>query len=171
VLISSLPSHCQKECETNLSREQKNAAVFANRIIWRNITITSLTEVTARKKKNRFSECYENVLYAGPKLTRNILTKLNSARYPPRTEKPDLQRCSRLWNLINGYNTVYYLSFACRNSEWFQTCIFFPKHFLGFTEVYSNRTSHFIQPQHLSDFKNTSMLIVRNVQKCLSIFR
>jgi len=34
-------------CETDPSREQKNAAVFANKISWRKITITSLTEVTA----------------------------------------------------------------------------------------------------------------------------
>jgi len=41
-----------KECETNPSREQKNAAVFANRISWRKITITSLTEVTAVRTTN-----------------------------------------------------------------------------------------------------------------------
>jgi len=44
---SSRLSPSEKECDTNLSREQKNAAVFANRNSWRKITITSLTEVTA----------------------------------------------------------------------------------------------------------------------------
>jgi len=44
VLIAPPLSPSQKECETNPSREQKNAAVFANRIIWIKITITSLTE-------------------------------------------------------------------------------------------------------------------------------
>ena len=45
--------------KTNPSREQKNAAVFANRTSWRKIAITSLTEVrskqnkcTSRKKKS-----------------------------------------------------------------------------------------------------------------------
>jgi len=32
VLISSPLSHTQKECETNPSREENDAAVFANRI-------------------------------------------------------------------------------------------------------------------------------------------
>jgi len=36
----------QKQCETNPSREQKNAAVVANRISRRKITITSLTKLT-----------------------------------------------------------------------------------------------------------------------------
>jgi len=35
VLISSPLSHSQKECETNPSREEYNAAVFANRISWK----------------------------------------------------------------------------------------------------------------------------------------
>jgi len=36
VLISSPLSPSQKECETNPSREEKNAAVFADRISWKN---------------------------------------------------------------------------------------------------------------------------------------
>jgi len=62
VLIFS-PS--QKDCETNPCREQKNAAGFANGIIWRKITITWLREVTAwalqtyiTKENNPSSECY-----------------------------------------------------------------------------------------------------------------
>ena len=35
VIISSPMSPSQKECETNPSREEKNAAVFANRISWK----------------------------------------------------------------------------------------------------------------------------------------
>jgi len=46
-LLSSPLSPSQKQYETNPSREQKNAAVFANRSSWRKITTTSLTEVTA----------------------------------------------------------------------------------------------------------------------------
>jgi len=52
VLISSPLSPSQNECETNLSREWKNAAVLANKISWRKITITSLTEVTAVSTTN-----------------------------------------------------------------------------------------------------------------------
>jgi len=37
----------QKECESHLSGEQKNAAVFTNRISWRKITIASLKEINA----------------------------------------------------------------------------------------------------------------------------
>jgi len=74
-LISSLLSPSQKECEIYLSREQNNVAVFTNRISWRKITVTSLTEDTG---KNRFSECYAIVLYEGPNSARNILTSLNS---------------------------------------------------------------------------------------------
>jgi len=42
VLISSPLSPSQNECETNPSREWKNAAVFTNWIGWRKITITSV---------------------------------------------------------------------------------------------------------------------------------
>ena len=44
MLISPPLSPSQKERESNLGREQK--AVFASKISWRKITITSLTEVT-----------------------------------------------------------------------------------------------------------------------------
>jgi len=73
----------QKEYETNPSKEQNNAAVFANRISRRKIKITSLTKVTVvstanvcQERKNRYSECYQ-VLYPGPKSARNILTNLS----------------------------------------------------------------------------------------------
>jgi len=52
VLISSPTQHSHMERETNPSREQKNAAVFANRISWRKITITSLTTVTVVERNN-----------------------------------------------------------------------------------------------------------------------
>jgi len=45
-----------KKCETNPSREQKNAAVFADRIIWTKITITLLIQVTAVRTTNL---CYQ----------------------------------------------------------------------------------------------------------------
>ena len=96
VLISSPLSPSQKQYETHRSREWKNAAVFANRISWRKVTITALTEVTAvsttnlrheRKKSNKsLIIMLQKILYAGPKLTRNILT--NSSPSPVRPEKP-----------------------------------------------------------------------------------
>jgi len=52
VQISVLLSPSQNECETNPSSDHKNAAVFANRISWRKITITSLTEVTVVNTTN-----------------------------------------------------------------------------------------------------------------------
>jgi len=55
VLISSPRSPSQKERETNPSREQKNAAMFANRISWSKITITSTAvehnNCTSQRKK------------------------------------------------------------------------------------------------------------------------
>jgi len=70
----------KNKCETNPSREQKNAAVFANRSSWRKVTISSLIDVRHNKctsgKKNRYSECYK-VLYAGPKSARTFLTNLS----------------------------------------------------------------------------------------------
>jgi len=55
---SSLLSPSQKQCETNPSREEKNAAVLANRISWRKITITSLTEVAAESATNTTNSVY-----------------------------------------------------------------------------------------------------------------
>jgi len=55
VLISPRWSPAQKECETNPSGEQKNAAMFATRISWSKITITSIAvehnDCTSQKKK------------------------------------------------------------------------------------------------------------------------
>jgi len=51
-LFEAKPSRATQECGTNRIREQKNAAVFANRISWRKITITSLTEVTTVSTTN-----------------------------------------------------------------------------------------------------------------------
>ena len=72
-LISSPLSPSQKQCETYPSSE-KNAAVFANRIRWKTITITSLTEVTAvstinlrhERKKSLLLTLWKS-LYAGRK--------------------------------------------------------------------------------------------------------
>jgi len=71
----------------------KERSVFANRISWRKITITSLTEVTAvsrtnilQERKNRCFEWYKKLVYAGPKSARNILTNLSPN--PARLEKP-----------------------------------------------------------------------------------
>jgi len=61
VLISSPLSSSQKECETNPSREQKNAAVFARRIIRRKIT--SLTEVTVVSTTNVSHERNPSLLW------------------------------------------------------------------------------------------------------------
>jgi len=52
VLISSPLSPSHKGWETDPSREEKNATVFANRISWKKITITSLTEVTTMSTTN-----------------------------------------------------------------------------------------------------------------------
>jgi len=59
VLISLPLSLSQKELEANLSREQKNAAVFANRISWRNhdhfthsSSAVSTTNVRHQRKKS-----------------------------------------------------------------------------------------------------------------------
>jgi len=93
-------------------KRTKKAAVFANRISWRKITITSLTEVTARnskytsqKKKNRCSECYTNVLCADPKSARNILINLspNPARAGP---KPDPTYNSTKQTDRNAYKRI-----------------------------------------------------------------
>jgi len=74
---------CQKQCETNPSKEQKtHTAVSANKIIRRKIAITSFTKVTtvsttnASHEENRWSECHDKVLYVGPTSARNVLTKL-----------------------------------------------------------------------------------------------
>ena len=56
-----------KEYVTNLSREQKNPAVFANRINWRKITITTLTKATAVNEhitKEKIVECYKICMQA-----------------------------------------------------------------------------------------------------------
>ena len=92
VLISSPLSHSRKECGTN-PREQNNADVFANRISWRNVKITSLTSVTSvsatnvchERKKSLISEL-EKGLHAGPTWARNILT--NVSPKPTQLEKP-----------------------------------------------------------------------------------
>ena len=92
VLISSPLSPSQKECETNPSREQKNAAVFANWIRWRKIAITSLTEVTAVSRTNvrhKRKTCPLSTLVE--KLcvqARNILTNLSPSL--ARSENPGL---------------------------------------------------------------------------------
>jgi len=95
-VLISLPlfSTSQKEFETNPNRDHKHTAVFANTTSWRKIIITSFTEITTvsatkvTKEKIFYSECYKNVLYAGPKSARNILTNLS-----PNPARPDL----RLW--------------------------------------------------------------------------
>jgi len=101
VLTSSLLSPSQKQCETYPSREQKNAVVFANRISWRKITITSLAEVTAasitnvKKEKNRYCECYIKFCMQ----VRNILTNLSPNPVRARPEiRPDLKSPARLTN-------------------------------------------------------------------------
>ena len=62
LLISSPLSPSQKEYETNPSREQKNAAVFGNRISWRKTIITSLTEATAVSRTNVLQERKKSLL-------------------------------------------------------------------------------------------------------------
>jgi len=73
VLISSPLSPSQKECETNPSREEKNAAVFVNRISWKNHNhfihksySSEHNKSTSRKKKILTPKCHKKVLYAGP---------------------------------------------------------------------------------------------------------
>jgi len=91
VVISSGLSPSEEECDTNPSGEQKNAAVFANRISWRKIT--SLTnqpgernKCTSRQKNIVTSNGIKKLVYAGPKSARNILTNLSPN--PDRPEKP-----------------------------------------------------------------------------------
>ena len=62
VLISSPLSPCQKECETNPTREKKNAAVFANRISWKKSQSLHsqmlprwAQQIYLTKEKNRYS--------------------------------------------------------------------------------------------------------------------
>jgi len=64
----------------------------------------STTNVT--KETNRYSECYEKVLYAGLKMPRNILTPR------PDPKRPDLQLCYEydftwLYTLQTGYSFLY----------------------------------------------------------------
>jgi len=44
------------------------------------------------KEKNRYSECYKKVLYAGPKSARNILTNLNAKSQALATNTPKHHR-------------------------------------------------------------------------------
>jgi len=53
------------------------------------------------KEKNRFSECYKKVLYAGPKSARNILTNLSRNPARARSEtRSDPKSPARLTILI-----------------------------------------------------------------------
>ena len=75
------------------SREQKNVAVFTNGFNWRKSLHSQNSprwaqQTYATKEKNCDSECYKKVLYAGPKLARNILAKLSPN--PARPEKQSL---------------------------------------------------------------------------------
>ena len=93
VLISSRLSPSEKVCDTNPSREQKNAAVFAKRINWRKITFSThrshrseQNKCTSKKKKIVTSNSITNLCMQA----RNILTHLspNPAWNPTRPEKP-----------------------------------------------------------------------------------
>ena len=85
VLISSPLWPSKKECQTNMRREQKNAAVFANRISWKKITqslhskshCNEQNKCTSRKKKILTSNVIKKLVYAGPKSARNILINLS----------------------------------------------------------------------------------------------
>jgi len=95
---TAVMSHPQEEYENNPSREQKNAAVFAIVIRWRNITVTSFKAVTAvstsiLRHKRKISFLWWFILkkmHEWPKSARNILTNTgqNLTRNPARPEKP-----------------------------------------------------------------------------------
>ena len=80
--------------------------MFASRISWRKVAVTSLTEVTARtpwaqrifarKEKRGYSECCKKVLGSGPKSARNILTNVNPK--PALPEKPGHNRRQKVFN-------------------------------------------------------------------------
>jgi len=79
-------THFEKHC-SNPRREQKNAAVFVNRISQRKITMTSLRyhrgdykKCKSGKKKNSYSECYKKFSMQA----RNILTNLSPKPDPTR---------------------------------------------------------------------------------------
>ena len=85
------------ERETNPSREQKNATVFANRISWRKITITiiSVTEVPqwakqmcVTKEKNCYSECYRKSFECRPEIDPKYFVKVTLKSGPKPAEKP-----------------------------------------------------------------------------------
>jgi len=129
MLITTLLSPSQKQCETNPSREWKNTAVFANRISWRKIAITSLTEVTAvsttnlrHERKKSLLVMLQKVLYAGSKLARNILTKLSPR--PARPEKPDQTYnsapCQKFHSKSSTYMTTqnYIWESKCTTVNW-----------------------------------------------------
>jgi len=72
--------------------ENKNTAVFANTISLRKLLNTSLTEVTAVSTTNLRHEkkvvTLKKVLYAGPKLARNILTNVRPSPAQPEPKSP-----------------------------------------------------------------------------------
>jgi len=68
----------QKQCETNPSREQKNAAVVANRISRRKVTITSLTKLTAVSTTNLHHERNEMLLLMQVSLRKFLGTRYES---------------------------------------------------------------------------------------------
>jgi len=99
----------QKECETNLSREQKNAAMFANRISWRNITITSLTEVTAVSATNTPHEWKKSLLWTSEKrfvcsleIARKHFDKHSKSQASPKITSPT-------YNSVSSSRTIRFV--------------------------------------------------------------
>jgi len=108
VLISSPLSPSHKECETNPSREKKNAAVFANRISWKKSLHSQklprwAQQIYVTKGKYPHSSCYKKYCMQD----RNILTNLSPS--PARSEKSGLTYNSAPRQKFHSMSSILYL--------------------------------------------------------------
>ena len=110
VLISSPLWPSKKECQTNMRREQKNAAVFANRISWKKITqslhskshCNEQNKCTSRKKKNPYFECYKKACVCRPEIGPKHSDKLKPEPGPTYKSVPVTNTFS-LWSTSISY--------------------------------------------------------------------
>jgi len=108
--------------KANLSREQKNEIVFA--ILesaeeqWQSPHQQKspqwAQQINVTNEKDRYSEYYKNILYAGPKSARNVLINIKCEPNPKpgltRKCRPDLQLCYGIQqsSLQRAYPTVHF---------------------------------------------------------------